>query len=150
MRTGEKISVVVGTAVILINLGAAIAIGIAMDESDPLVYLGFVGFAIPIAWIAWMVRGTLRTWRTRVRAHAAGLKGRLRILRANELMGGVATVNEQPYLRLELELDLPGPPPERFSKRMIVPRLAIPAVMSGASFDVWVDPKDHRRFDVEW
>jgi hypothetical protein len=47
-------------------------------------------------------------------------------------------------------MQVPGSPPERFTKRMVVPRLAVPAVMAGQTFDVWVDPKDHRRFEVEW
>ena len=147
MTTGERITVIGLALVIAINVAVLVWVATEEETSNPLWYLGWL---IPIGVMAWWLRSTLRGWRTRVRARAGGLKGKLDVVKASELAGGVVTVNDQPFLRLELELQLPGQPPERFTKRMVVPRLAIPAVMTGASFDVWVDPKDHRRFDVEW
>jgi hypothetical protein len=147
MTTRERITAVILAVVIAINVAVAAALGIATSETNPLLYLGF---AIPVAVLGWMLWGIVRGARTRERARAAGTRGRIRVLSASELLGGVVTVNQQPLLRLELELEVPGRPTERFSRRMLVPRLAVPAVMSGESFDVLVDPANPRRFEVSW
>jgi hypothetical protein len=147
VRTGEKLQIGILAVAIAINLVVVVILGIETGETNPLLYLGF---AIPIAIMAWMVWGTVRRWRTRVRAREGGLKGKLRVLEASESFGGVVSVNQMPYLKLDLEIALPGREPDRFSKRMVVPRLAVPAVMGGEAFDVWVDPENPRRFDVEW
>jgi hypothetical protein len=147
VRTGEKLQIGILAVAIAINLVVVVILVIETGETNPLLYLGF---GIPIAIMAWIAWGTVRKWRTRVRAREGGLKGKLRVLNASESFGGVVTVNQMPYLKLDLEIELPDRPRDRFSKRMVVPRLAVPAVMGGETFDVWVDPEDPRRFDVEW
>ena len=147
MTTREKVVAGLYALIIVINVGVAALLGAATDETNPLMY---IGFAIPVAFFGWLIWGLLRRGRTRERARAAGLKGRLRVLKASELLGGVVTVNQQPYLRLDLELEVPGRPTERFGRRMLVPRLAVPAVMSGETFEVMVDPEHPRRFEIDW
>ena len=142
MTGREKFVIAASLAIIVINVGVAAWLGISTDETNPVYY---VGFAIPVVFFGWLIWSIAR--KTRVRK--TGVKGRMKVLTASELMGGVVSVNQQPYLRLEVELDVPGRPPERVSKRMLVPRLAVPGVMSGETFDVTVDPDHAGRFVVD-
>jgi hypothetical protein len=143
----EKFVVATISVVILINVAVAAWIGIETDETNPLAYLGF---GLPIALMAWWLYRILVRARTRVRSEESGVRGKLRVLAASELFGGVASINDQPLLKLDLELEVPGRTSERFTKRMVVPRLAVPAVMGGETFDVAVDPERPRNFVVSW
>lgn len=146
MRPREKATVGILVAVIAVNVAVATWVGIDTDETNPLAYLGF---AAPAGLMAWWAYRIVARARLRERSARAGLRGKVRVLAASELFG-VASFNNQPLLKLDLELEVPGRPNERFTKRMVVPRLAVPAVMDGGAFEAAVDPKDPRRFEISW
>ncbi len=101
-----------------------------------------LGFGIPAFYI--------RKSRIESRTRAAGIKAKVKVLRSSEAFGGVTTVNDQPFLLLEVELDQPGHPSRRLRRRMTVPRLAVPDLVDGATFDALVDPKHPDRFVIDW
>ena len=101
-----------------------------------------VGFGIPAFY--------LRKARTEARARAAGIRARVKVIDASESFGGVSTVNNQPLLRVDLELEVPGKAPRRLRKHLVVPRLAVPDVAAGATFDALIDPEHPDRFVIDW
>jgi hypothetical protein len=114
MARRQKVTIAILAAVIAINVAVAVVVGMAEDVTNPLAY---IGFAIPVVVFGWWIVSMLRGAGTRARSRAAGLTGRLKVLNATEALGGIATVNDNPYLRLDLELEIPGEPAQRFSKR---------------------------------
>lgn len=60
------------------------------------------------------------------------------------------TVNEQPMVKLDLEMHVEGLPQYSVSKRMIVPRIAVGQLTSGAGLPVKVDPQNRNKFVIEW
>jgi hypothetical protein len=60
------------------------------------------------------------------------------------------TVNGNPRVRLDLEVQVPGRSPYRLTRSVTVPRLAVGAVTPGGSLPVRVDPEQPESLSVDW
>jgi hypothetical protein len=65
-------------------------------------------------------------------------------------MGGVMTINDQPYLNLKLEVHDKGRDPYPVSLDTIIPRAAVPQFQPGANIPVRVDPSDPQQVVIDW
>lgn len=61
-----------------------------------------------------------------------------------------ALVNEQPVMSLELVVDVPGRPPRRVSRRLIVSAFAAPLLQPGVVLPVYVNPGDPEDILIVW
>ncbi len=85
--------------------------------------------------------------RREARLGRLGLPGRATIEAVSDT--GV-TVNDNPMVKLELQVSISGRSPYRVSRRATVPRLAAGLVTPGASVPVRVDPEDPDELRIEW
>ena len=65
-------------------------------------------------------------------------------------MGGVMTINDQPYLNLKLEVHDEGRTPYPVSLDTIVPRAAVPQFQPGANIPIKIDPDDPQNVVIDW
>lgn len=61
-----------------------------------------------------------------------------------------ALVNQQPQMRFELDLDVPGQSPRRVSKSIIVSNFAAPLMVPGLVLPVYVNPQKPDDLLVVW
>jgi hypothetical protein len=64
--------------------------------------------------------------------------------------GGVMTINDQPYLNLQLEVHDESRSPYPVSLDTIIPRAAVPQFQPGAKIPVRVDPNDPQQLVIDW
>jgi hypothetical protein len=64
--------------------------------------------------------------------------------------GGVVTVNDQPYLNLQVRVEDGFRAPYDVSFDTIVPRSMVPQFQPGAVIPVKVDPNDPRKVVIDW
>ena len=64
--------------------------------------------------------------------------------------GGVMTINDQPFLNLQLEVHDEGRSPYPVSLDTIIPRAAVPQFQPGANIPVRVDPNDPQQVVIDW
>jgi len=65
-------------------------------------------------------------------------------------VGGTMTINDQPYLNLQLEVRDGSTPPYTVSLDTIIPRSAVPQFQPGAMIPVKVDPNDPMNIAINW
>jgi hypothetical protein len=65
-------------------------------------------------------------------------------------IGGALTINEQPYLNLQLEVREGTSPPYTVSLDTIIPRSAVPRFQPGALIPVRIDPADPQKVVIDW
>ena len=64
--------------------------------------------------------------------------------------GGVITVNDQPYLNLQLEVHDSYQAPYITSVDTIIPRTALPQFQPGATLPIKIDPNDPMKVAIDW
>ncbi len=79
-----------------------------------------------------------------------GRPGRATVLSIGETSQGTVTVNEQPYLHLELQIFDGSTPPYQVGIDTIVPRYAVPQFQPGASIPVRIDTMDKNKVIIDW
>ena len=75
-----------------------------------------------------------------------GIRGRGTLLSASS----GALINEQPLMKLELDLEVPGQQPRRIERRLIVSEFAAPLMKPGVVLPVYVNPQDPEDILVVW
>jgi hypothetical protein len=65
-------------------------------------------------------------------------------------VGGTLTVNDQPYLNLQLEIRDGNTAPYTVSLDTIIPRSAVPQFQPGALIPVKIDPLDPQKIAIDW
>lgn len=79
-----------------------------------------------------------------------GRPGRATVLSISETSQGTVTVNEQPYLHLELQIFDGSTPPYQVGIDTIIPRYAVPQFQPGASIPVRIDTMDKNKVIIDW
>jgi hypothetical protein len=75
-----------------------------------------------------------------------GLRGRGTLVSAHS----GALINEQPLMKMELDLEVPGQSPRRVSRRLIVSEFAAPLMQPGLVLPVYVNPGDPEDILIVW
>jgi hypothetical protein len=65
-------------------------------------------------------------------------------------IGGTMTINDQPYLNLQLEVRDGNTPPYTISLDTIIPRSAVPQFQPGAMIPIKIDPIDPQKIAINW
>lgn len=65
-------------------------------------------------------------------------------------LGGVTTINEQPYLNLQLEVRDGNRPPYTVNLDTIIPRASVPQFQPGVMIPVKIDPNDANKIVIDW
>ncbi len=81
------------------------------------------------------------------RLHLIGIAGQARILGLTQT--GM-WMNNNPYVRLDLEITVPGHPPYEVRHGEIVPQILLGRLTDGSTLPVKVDPNHPSHFVVEW
>jgi len=85
----------------------------------------------------------------RIRKH--GRPARATVLAIGENSGGgVVTVNDQPYLNLQVRVEDGYQAPYDVSFDTIIPRSLVPQFQPGAVIPVKVDPEDPQKVVIDW
>jgi len=106
------------------------------------VLFGLMGLGF-MASDAWSARGIAR----RDRLRASGLKGTATVVGEKDSNW---TVNNNPMVNLTLEVNLPGQAPFRTTKRTVISRLSVGALMPGAVLPVLADPANPKNVTIDW
>lgn len=82
---------------------------------------------------------------------ATGRPARARVLQIGESsLGGTITVNNQPFVNLQVEIEDGTDAPYTTSIDTIIPRTAIPQFQPGAVIPVKIDPTDKLKIAIDW
>lgn len=65
-------------------------------------------------------------------------------------MGGVVTINDQPFLNLQLEVHDGSQSPYPVTLDTIIPRAAVPQFQPGANIPIKIDPNDPQKVVIDW
>jgi len=76
----------------------------------------------------------------------SGIKGGGTLVSA----GGSVVVNEQPLLKMVLDLDVPGMEARRIERKVIVSNFAAPLMEPGVVLPVYVNPSDPEDILIAW
>ncbi|NLI99111.1 hypothetical protein GX441_10690 [bacterium] len=79
-----------------------------------------------------------------------GRPGRATVLSIGETSQGTVTVNQQPYLHLELQIFDGSTTPYQVGIDTIIPRYAVPQFQPGASIPVRIDTIDKTKVVIDW
>jgi hypothetical protein len=88
-------------------------------------------------------RGELKKDRLRV----SGLKGTARVVGVSD---SNITINNNPMVNLDLDVNVPGQPPFRTRKRVVISRLSVGALAPGATIAVLADPAKPQDIVIDW
>ena len=117
--------------------------------------LGPAGILGPIWMVtAVLVCGGLAIWAVREARRGKheqwlwknGLRGKGTIVSAK----AGALINEQPVMRFELDLDVPGQSPRRVTRKIIVSNFAAPLMQPGLVLPVYANPQDPEDLLIVW
>jgi hypothetical protein len=75
-----------------------------------------------------------------------GIKGRGTLVSA----GSHVQINEQPLLKMVLDVEVPGLPPRRITRRVVVSNFAAPLMQPGLVLPVYVNPADPEDILIAW
>ena len=64
--------------------------------------------------------------------------------------GGHVEINEQPQLKMVLDLEIPGMEPRRVERKVIVSNFASPLMQPGLVLPVYVNPSDPEDILIAW
>lgn len=84
-----------------------------------------------------------------IQKHGIAARGTVQAL-GESSQGGTITINDQPYLNLQLEIDDGSNSPYLVSFDTIIPRSAIPQFQPGAVIPVLVHPEDPMKVIIDW
>jgi hypothetical protein len=79
-----------------------------------------------------------------------GRKAEAVVLAIDESSLGTATVNEQPYVKLKLEIQDPARKPYVVSIESVIPRLALPSFQPGSRIPVLLDQNDPDKVVIDF
>jgi hypothetical protein len=85
----------------------------------------------------------------RIRKHGIPARGTVLAIGENS-GGGVVTVNDQPYLNLQVRVEDGSRAPYDVSFDTIIPRALVPQFQPGAVIPVKVDPQDPQKVIIDW
>ncbi len=136
----------------LFGLGGVAFLVVGVRSGDPLMLfdLGLIGliWVLVAAFLGGYAILQLRRRRRTDLLHRSGLRGRARVLSAEPT--GI-TVNEQPRMRLSMEVEIPGSAPQQVTRTMLVPGFAAPRLAAGEMvLPVVADPRNPNDFEVQW
>jgi hypothetical protein len=136
----------VGWVIVAIFGGLGIVFAVFVhDPNGDSVWLGLIFVAVSLflaALYTWMIVKS----RDRGQLMQTGLHGRAKVKQWTDTG---TTVNEQPLVKLVLEMHVDGLPVYEIEKRTIVPRTAVGALTAG-ELSVYVDPADKEKFAIDW
>ena len=75
-----------------------------------------------------------------------GIKGKGTLVSA----GGSVEINEQPLLKIVLDLEVQGMPARRVERKVIVSNFAAPLMKPGLALPVYVNPSDPEDILIAW
>jgi hypothetical protein len=133
----------------LFGLGgiAFMAAGIVIggDVAPTFILLGGIWVLVTIGLIVYAITQNRQgqhdqwLWKT-------GLKGKGTLVSA----GGHVEINEQPLLKMVLDLEVPGMEPRRIERKVIVSNFAAPLMQPGLVLPVYVNPSDPEDILIAW
>jgi hypothetical protein len=85
--------------------------------------------------------------RAAARRRAEGLPGQATIL---EMTQTGTQINEQPLVKLKLQVEASGIEPYEIEKRVVVPLVALGTLTSGRPLVVYVDRENHDELTIDW
>ena len=141
-RTGYLLFALFGGGGFLFVL-AGILIGGAVAPT--FILLGSIWMAVTLGLIVYAFRQRAKgrheqwLWKT-------GLKGKATLVSARS----GALINEQPLMTLELDLDVPGQPPRRVKRKLIISDFAAPLMRPGLVLPVYINPQNPEDILVVW
>ncbi len=120
--------------------------GVAFTVTIPGIWIGQIWIAVSLvlALVYWRMVGAARKAEALKRA---GIRGQARILEASQTG---TYVNEQPRVRLKLQIEAPGVTPFQAEKTVTVPLIALGALSSGRPLTVYLDRDQHQNFVIDW
>lgn len=122
---------------------AGIVIGGAVAPT--FVGLGAIWVLVTVGLIVYAIRqnkqGQHDQWLWR-----SGIKGKGRLVSA----GGHVEINEQPLLKMVLDIEVPGMEPRRIERKVIVSNFAAPLMEPGLVLPVYVNPSDPEDILIAW
>jgi hypothetical protein len=75
-----------------------------------------------------------------------GMRGKGTVVSA----GSHTQINEQPLMKLELDLEFAGMEPRRVTRRVIVSNFAAPLLQPGVELPVYINPQDPEDLLIVW
>lgn len=109
------------------------------------VLLGGIWVAVTLGLIVYAIKQNRRgdheqvLWKT-------GIKGKGTLVSA----GGSVQINEQPLLKMVLDVEVPGMAPRRIERKLIVSNFAAPLMQPGLVLPVYVNPSDPEDILIAW
>jgi hypothetical protein len=141
-RTGYFLLALFGLGGIAFTIAGFVffsAVGVAF------VPLGLIWVLVTAALIVYAIRerrrGKHEEW-----LFETGVRGRGTLVSASSS----ATINDQPLVSLELDLEIPGQPVRRVRRRLIVSAFARPLMNPGVVLPVYVNPADPDDLLIVW
>ena len=141
-RTGYLLFALFGLGgLIFVVLGVVIGGAVA----PTFILLGGIWVLVTLGLIAYAIhqnrRGRHEQWLWKT-----GLRGKGTLVSARS----GAIVNEQPVMRLELDLEVPGQSPRRVERKLIISNFAAPLMRPGLVLPVYVNPRDPDDILIVW
>lgn len=122
--------------------------------------IGGIAFTIALPWVGigqiWIVvavgLGVFYLWLSRraaggERLRREGIPGEATVIGMTQT---ATQINEQPVLKLQLRVEADGVAPFEAEKRTVVPLVALSSVTNGTPLPVFLDPKNPRKFHIDW
>ncbi len=115
------------------------------DVAPTFLLLGGIWVLVTLGLIVYAVRQNRQgrhdqwLWKT-------GIKGRGTLVSA----GGSVVINEQPLLKMVLDVEVPGMGPRRIERKVIVSNFAAPLMRPGLVLPVYVNPSDPEDILIAW
>jgi hypothetical protein len=141
-RTGYQLFALFGVGGFLFVL-AGILIG--GEVAPTFVLLGSIWMLVTLGLVIYAIRQARKgrheqwLWKT-------GIKGKGTLVSA----GGHVEINEQPLLKMVLDLEVPGMEPRRIERKVIVSDFAAPLMQPGLVLPVYVNPSDREDILIAW
>jgi hypothetical protein len=124
-------------------IGIFVCIGVGSIVADPTGAFGWCWMVTFIVVLTLMFAASGRQAKLR----ASGVVASAYVLQAEET--GLR-INNRPVLRVRWRIHSPGRDPFETECRETVPLTALGRLSSGQPFTVYLDPKDHTSFTVDW
>ena len=141
-RTGYMLFALFGGGGALFVL-AGVLIGGAVAPT--FILLGSIWVAVTLGLVVYAIvqarKGRHEQWLWK-----SGVKGKGTLVSA----GGHVEINEQPLLKMVLDLEVPGMEPRRIERKVIVSDFAAPLMQPGLVLPVYVNPSDPEDILIAW
>jgi hypothetical protein len=115
------------------------------DPAPILIFLGAIWVAVTLGLILYAVKQNKKGQHDQV-LWKTGIKGKGTLVSA----GGHVEINEQPLLKMVLDVEVPGMEPRRIERKVIVSNFAAPLMQPGLVLPVYVNPSDPEDILIAW